>query len=71
MLTFVAGELKFRYRIVYFNAVQCPPGLMLEYGDPLRKIFFDLDNKPCFVQYRLRKFNQVKPPLLLRVATTR
>ena len=69
--TYVAGELKSRDRTVYFHAVQCPAGLFLENGEPIREIYFDPEDKPSFVQHRLRKLNRVKPPSLRRVATSR
>ncbi|POM73523.1 Hypothetical protein PHPALM_9621 [Phytophthora palmivora] len=62
--TFVEGELKSRDRTVYFNSQRCPSGLFLEDDEPLREIYFDTEEKPCFVQHRIRKYNRVKPPSL-------
>ena len=68
--TYVAGELKSRDRTVCFHAFQYPAGLFLENGEALRDIYFDPEDKPCFVQHRLRKLNRVKPPSLRRVDTS-
>jgi len=62
--TYVHGQVKSRGRTVYFNHVGCPPGLFEPEGEPLREIYFDPDEKPCFVQHRMRKYNSVTPPSL-------
>ena len=48
-----------------------PVSLFLENGETLRDIYFEPEDKPCFVQHQLRKLNRVKPPSLRRVATSR
>ncbi|CAH0493169.1 unnamed protein product [Peronospora farinosa] len=58
------GELKSRARTIYFNSVSCPVQLFEHNGEPLRKIFFFEEEKPCFVQRRLCRYNRVKPPSL-------
>ncbi|KAI9917441.1 hypothetical protein PsorP6_012983 [Peronosclerospora sorghi] len=57
--TYVAGGLKSRDRTVYFSSMNCPAGVILPSGEPLREIYFDSNEKPCFVQHRLRKYNRV------------
>ncbi|KAF4135668.1 hypothetical protein GN958_ATG15140 [Phytophthora infestans] len=58
------GMLKSRARTVYFNSVACPQGLFEPNGEPLREVFFDPADKPCFVQHRMFKYNRVRPPSL-------
>ncbi|KAG2506846.1 hypothetical protein JM18_009196 [Phytophthora kernoviae] len=62
--TYVHGLLQSRGRTIYFGEVGCPKGLFDSDGNPLREIYFVEDDKPCFVQHRLRKYNRAKPPSL-------
>ncbi|KAI9914551.1 hypothetical protein PsorP6_007458 [Peronosclerospora sorghi] len=68
--TYVAGGLTSRDRTVYFSSVNYPAGRFLPCGKPLREIQFDPNEKPCFVQHRLRKSNRLKPTLLCRAPPT-
>ncbi|KAL7692094.1 hypothetical protein Plhal304r1_c007g0027521 [Plasmopara halstedii] len=52
------GMLKSRARTVYFSAVSCPPGLFDPDGEPFREIYFDIGEKPCFVQHHFYKLNR-------------
>ncbi|KAL7681070.1 hypothetical protein Plhal304r1_c060g0146851 [Plasmopara halstedii] len=54
--------LKSRIRTVYSNVVLFPPGLFELDGEPLREIYFDLNDKPC--QHRFHKHNRVHLSLL-------
>ncbi|KAI9914643.1 hypothetical protein PsorP6_007470 [Peronosclerospora sorghi] len=68
--TYVAAGLNSRDRTVYFSSVNYPSGLILPCGEPLREIQFDPNEKPCFVQHRLRKSNRLKPTSLFRIPPT-
>ncbi|KAL7691990.1 hypothetical protein Plhal304r1_c008g0034151 [Plasmopara halstedii] len=64
LITYVHGQVKSRGCIVYFNSVGCPVGLFESPWEPFREIYCDSEEKPCFVQHKLRIFNRVKPPSL-------